>query len=86
MKIATQFKVVSVSSNTNSFGLYGVIMVAKDGTAYEVGINYLGKPNKGQVLNAAVSENGNLVSLEVGYEIPRKLPTAPQKVVKEIWK
>lgn len=32
-----QFKVASISSNPNSFGLFGHIMVAEDGEAWQVG-------------------------------------------------
>lgn len=31
------FQIVAVSSNTNSFGLHGVVIVARDGLAFEFG-------------------------------------------------
>lgn len=85
--IATLFKVVTVSSNTNAFGLHGVVLVDKTGIAYEVGMNYLSVPQTGAVLQGYITPNGNLSSLEgKSYEIPRKLPSPSKEVLNEIWK
>jgi hypothetical protein len=85
------FKVVSVSSNTNSFGLYGVILVAKDGEAIEIAVGSLYKPNKGDILIKRImsDEDGNILNYDfegISFEIPRTLPIAPKEVVNEIWK
>ena len=42
------FQVIGVSSNANSFGLHGIMLVAKDGTAIEAGcsIHGGGQPNE----------------------------------------
>ena len=47
-KIPTKsFKVVSVASNQNSFGLTGMILLAADGEAFEVAANSISlKPQK----------------------------------------
>lgn len=82
----SQFKVVNVSSNTNSFGLYGVIMADKSGLAFEVGMNYLSKPNPGDMLNVTLTEKNNLVSIAGKfYEIPRKLNKMPANLVNELF-
>jgi hypothetical protein len=82
-----QFKVVNVSNNTNSFGLYGVVILAKSGKAFEIGVGSLYKPKAGQMLNATLTESGNLDNIEgISYEIPRMLEDAPQYVVDEVYK
>jgi hypothetical protein len=81
------FKVVTISKNTNSFGLYGVIIMAKDGQAYQIAVSHLYKPEKGDVLSAYVSENtGKLLRIiSINHELQEELPTAPMDVVKEVW-
>lgn len=82
-----EFKVVTVSSNTNSFGLHGVVLMSKDGEAYEVGISTLGAPKQGRTVN--VDFMGGDMPMKIdGYtcEIPRKLPTPPANVLKEVFK
>lgn len=72
----TQFKVVSVSENTNSFGLHGVIICDKSGLAFEVGIGQMFCPKKDAIISGQVTAAGNLSSLQgITYEIPRKLPS-----------
>jgi len=85
--ILNQFKVASVSHNANSFGLHGVIIVAKDGTAYEIGVGSLYKPKKGVVWTAEVSVgSGNIQSIHgIGFEIPTRLNKAPQEVIDAVW-
>lgn len=82
-------KVISVSSNTNSFGLRGVIFATKSGEAYEVGMNYLSigtgmnEIKTGTILSIEVNDKLNLVSIPgIGYELPRKLPNVSDKVLK----
>lgn len=85
--IQTQFKVVSVSSNTNSFGLHGVILVEKSGLAYEVGISSWCCPKKDEMINAIINDKGDLISLSsITYEIPRKLPPPDENTLAEIFK
>lgn len=82
-----QFKVASISKNTNSFGLNGVVLVAKDGEAWEVGayMGYNPPPFKqGDVLTLEKVGN-HIASSQHSFEIPRKLPLCPPNVVKEIW-
>jgi hypothetical protein len=82
----SQFKVITVSSNTNSFGLHGVIMADKSGLAFEVGMNYLSKPNTGDMLNVTLTKSLKLSSIAgKSYEIPRKLPNVPAKLLTELF-
>lgn len=88
MKNITQtkpFMVASVSENTNSFGLTGIILIAADGEAYEVGASSLYVKKKGDVVQVpVVGENGRQFA-NLGFEVPRRLPDAPAGVVEEVW-
>jgi hypothetical protein len=81
----TLFKVVSISQNTNSFGLYGVIIADKTGLSFEIGVSYINLPVKGNIVTGQVTDSGNLHSLPFSYEIPRKLPTVPKDVLRELF-
>ena len=86
-------KVVSISSNTNSFGLRGHILVARDGAAFEGGLNHLHNLTVGQTINLDVKTDLPLDRFPAltamagyGFEIPRRLPhDAPPGVLKKIW-
>lgn len=80
-----QYKVVSVSSNTNSFGLYGMILMNKKGEAYQVGANSMYVPKKGNILNVPINNEGKPKWASMGYEIPESKGIAPQEVIKEVW-
>lgn len=81
----SQFKVAAISSNTNAFGLWGVVIIDKTGLAFRVGMNHLSKPNVGDVLD--VTLNGSSIHSIAGksFEIPHKLPNAPASVLKELF-
>lgn len=74
------FKVAAVSSNMNSFGLTGMILVARDGEAWQVGANSINVKRQGSVLKV---KGRNFAAL--GFEIPERLPPAPRKAVAEVW-
>lgn len=80
-----EFKVASVSSNYNAFGLKGIIVLARDGEAYEAAANDLNVKPKGAVVRVPV--RGGVASfVKLGWEIPRKLDAvAPPAVVSEVW-
>lgn len=80
-----KFKVVGISSNRNSFGLYGVILIAQDGDAWEVAASQHCIPRRGSVVTVPV-EDSVLLWSELGYEIPTALPVAPVPVIREAWK
>jgi hypothetical protein len=83
------FKIAAVSSNANGFGLYGHILICRDGTAYEV-CRSKGVWNltwaEGDTVSIPHDENGNPVWARVNVEIPKALPKAPAKVLKSIFK
>lgn len=79
------FTVASVSDNTNSFGLTGMILVAADGEAYEVGASYMHVKKKGDVVRVPVVGKTGRNFASLGFEIPRKLPDAPAGVIEEVW-
>lgn len=82
----SQFKVISVSSNTNAFGLTGVIMADKTGLAFQVGMNYLSKPEQGDLLNVTLNQNLEIQSIAgKSFEIPHKLPSVPAHALKELF-
>ena len=82
-----EFKIFRVSENTNSFGLYGVWVMNRNGDCFEVGANYLtleSHPN-GSVVKlehreGRISSNGSF-----SFEIPCSKGRAPLAVVKEVW-
>lgn len=81
------FKVAAVSSNTNAFGLYSVIMIARDGQAYQVYTNMYNKPEQGQILKAGMNKSDKLAHvISMNYEVPTELDRAPAKVAKEVWR
>lgn len=84
----TVFRVVSISANPNSFGLYGHVLVSRDGLAYEVGRS-IGPWNtpwtKGTDISVPTDENGILTWAGLGAEIPRKLDKPPVAVLCEIF-
>ena len=82
-----EFKVAAVSSNRNSFGLRGHVLVARDGEAWQVAVNNLNEREKGQIVRFAVV--GGHVKVEPTavffFEIPERLKDAPPAVVREVW-
>ena len=82
-----QFRIASVTNKTNSFGLYGVIILAKSGRAFEIGVGSIYEPIKGKEWSCKLSEANNLLEIEgVGFELPRRLSDAPQGVIDEVFK
>jgi hypothetical protein len=80
------FKIVTVSKNTNSFGLYGVIIMNQRGNAFEIGMSGYNEPKKGQALIVELTDDRNILSIwNKSFEIPRKLADAPPEVVREVW-
>lgn len=77
-------RVASISSNTNAFGLNGVILMAQDGRAWQVGRSQHPSPwYKGQTVFMPLDAAGNPVF--VGCEIPQTLSKAPAEVIAEVW-
>ena len=84
-----EFKVAAVSSNRNSFGLKGVVLIARGGRAFQVGASDLHVPKVGDVITIPFIELEGKPVLNFAalcFEIPEELnPPAPPSVVKEVW-
>lgn len=92
MNTKTPFIVAAVSKNTNSFGLYSVIMIARCGTVFQVLQNSLNKLTEGEVKNIITkcNDEGEVLSYDftmslMGAECPTRLKNAPRDVVAEAW-
>lgn len=88
MDTTKKFRVVSVSDNTNSFGLHGIVLVAEDGVAFEVGRYNSGHNTEwkqGADVVIPLDVNGKPTWAMVSVEIPRKLPKVPHAVLVEIF-
>jgi len=82
------YRVASVSESTNSFGLEGIILVRRNGEAWEVGRSRYGsgqKLAKGDIVKVAQMHLKGAKPSFQNVEIPRKLTDAPPDVVKLIW-
>ena len=79
------FKVASVSSNLNSFGLTGMILMALDGEAWEVGASSLFVKKKGDLIHVPIVGKAGRNFGTLGFEIPTRLPDAPAAVIAEVW-
>jgi len=87
---AKDFKVVGLSDNTNSFGLRGVIFVAKDGEAWQAGANSINCPEKGDTIKLIYREVSEGVlskypDFPAGFEIPERKPDPPAALLKEFF-
>lgn len=68
------FKVVAVSSNTNSFGLHQFIAIAPDGELIKAHANHLNVPKVDDVVNKSGS-----------FEMWTTEEFAPSSVVRRLW-
>ena len=92
MPLHKSFKVASISSNPNSFGLHGHIMLAEDGESWQVGRSR-SHPEpwaKGEIVEVPLKDDPiRHITCpaweEVHCEIPDRLPDAPPNVVAEVW-
>lgn len=85
--ICKPFKVAMVSSNSNSFGLRNMILIAKDGEAWSVCASAMHFREKGTTIHIPLTEwlETQIVSSKYPFELPNKLPRAPVNVVEEAW-
>lgn len=72
------FKVAAVSSNTNSFGLKQMVVVAEDGTAYKTCANYLNVKEKGDTITM-------VDGMFRGCELTEKITKMHKSIVRELW-
>jgi hypothetical protein len=94
MTASKPFKVASISTNMNSFGLYGHILMAEDGESWQVGRSRSGGDpapwEKGEIVEVPVvvdpiSQVERLDWEQLHCEVPQALADAPANVVAEIW-
>ena len=78
------FRVAALSDNRNSFGLTGVVLMDREGNAFEVAMS--DPPDLGTDVTARMSGEMVIPSIHLMFEIPRKMPKAPKKVVDELYK
>jgi len=89
MTALVEFKVVAVSTNTNSFGLRQMIMVSRDGHTYTACFNHLNVKEKGDIIKGRVHYGNNGepgIVLFPGGELVEKGENAPKAVVNQIFK
>ena len=82
------YRVMGISSNTNNFGLRGVIMTRRNGETWEVGMNYLRLEGIkiGTILTIPQTHPNGQPDFSGLGEIPRRLPDCPMDIVAEVWK
>jgi len=89
--IGVDFKVVAVSENTNSFGLFQCVLLAKNGLAYKACANSLNIPKQGDTISIPYRGNGNGLANATldfsakSFEIPERIEDAPREVIDEAW-
>lgn len=83
------FKVVAVSSNSNSFGLRQIVLVAKSGVAFKACASYMNLPKKDSTVNVPVLVKNEIVVgydlAALGYELPERMDNCPAPVLAEIF-
>ena len=88
MTALIKFKVVAVSTNTNSFGLRQMIMVSRDGHTYKACFNSLNVKERGKDIigRATYGNNGAIGNVSFpGGELVECGDKAPRNVVKAIF-
>jgi len=78
-------KVVSKSSNSNSLGLTGHILVSPWGSAYEIALNQLNSLEQDQEVTVWADPFGEPNLSELNGELVRRLSPPPKEVLDEIW-
>jgi hypothetical protein len=82
------FIVAAVSDRGNSFGLHGHVLVAPDGEAWEVARSRaagLDDWKRGDLLSIRLDDAGRPMWAWYSCELPRRLPNAPAKVLRELF-
>ena len=82
-----EFKVAAKSQNQGSFGHWGYIVCAKDGSSYELqrsGGGHLKQHAVGDVLTVRL-QNGKPVWPPQEYEISRRIGNVPENILAEVW-
>jgi hypothetical protein len=78
-----QFVVVAVSLNANSFGLFGHVMVDREGDAWQAAASMYKKLKQGDVIDVPLLGKPNFSS--AGFEIPEQLRRMPSHLIEKAW-
>ena len=87
-KILKEFKIYAKSKNTNSFGLYQFIAVAKDGESYKIHGSYIvGREEGDSVMQHILLNDKGEATLKyfLGYELTSKINNAPKEIIDELF-
>lgn len=84
------YRVLRISTNTNSFGLTGVWIMRRNGETWELGMNHLNLEGIriGSILKVAQMHlDGARPDLTSWGEIPRRIqPDPPPEIIAKVWK
>jgi hypothetical protein len=89
--LTVDWKIFAISGNRNSFGLRGFMLMQKNGVVYEVGANHLNNKQVGDIVTTSVAWIPDAMGDCYpeydfwGYEIPERMPDAPQVCIDEVW-
>jgi hypothetical protein len=76
------FRVAAISTNTNSFGLRGHILMNRDGVTYQVGRSDYNGEDRWKVGQIIMAEGQFRFP---GTEIPHRMETPPVGVIEKVW-
>lgn len=84
---AEEFKVGAISSNTNSFGLTGIILIGRDGNAWEVARSQGVEPLAvGDTVKIPKAGNGELNWAAGSFEIPKQIfINVDKEMLEKLW-
>ena len=88
MMYQKEFRVLAKSSNTNSFGLYQMILASKDGEAYKTHASMYNVKEFGEVVMQTTkhTDDGKIISSDfIGTEMTTRLPQVPKEVLNELY-
>ncbi|MBS1722482.1 MAG: hypothetical protein JSS66_05685 [Armatimonadetes bacterium] len=79
------YKVIRRSTNTNSFGLYGMWLLGIFGDVWEVGASSLNAKQVDDIIKVKVQDDGTPNWAALGFEIPEAKPDMPAEIFNEVW-
>lgn len=82
-----KLKVVVASSNTNSFGLRKMIMVAENGQVYTACANYLNFKDVGSILTVTGDTENKIITglIRHNFELTQREADASERVMAKVW-
>lgn len=84
--MSIRLKVLAASSNCNSFGLRGMVLIGDNGQGWEAAANDINLRTKGTILRVPDKGDIGLHLSQFGFEIAKRLhPDPPAEVVREVF-